>query len=149
VINDETFIQLLLNSVSNIVDSTLESFQSISVTGPTFRQRDNNFNLSYNIYPAGLIIDSCYDSLLVILEEYFLHLSKEGEVITYSTTSGSIFDQGKEYFKVLSANIFECYVYNPESFVFARLLKEYDILKKNIWISIDIDGIEKSAWFEE
>lgn len=122
---------------------------NIQVVGPTFRKRENNTTVSYNIYPLEMDIQELRSILYSQLKNYFTELSHQGEVIMYTKAQGSILDQGVEYFKVTEANIFECYIYEPESFIYARLLQEYDILKKTQWISIDCDGIEHSAWFEE
>ena len=144
----ELFVVHYLESLSNRINSVLSKLD-IEINGPTFRKTENNMNMSYNIYSRNDSIDKIWELLQKELKENFQELSKSGEVISYTSQDGSIKDQGVEYFKVLKANLFECYIYEPESFIYARLLEEYDIIKKNVWISIDVDGIEKSAWFKD
>ncbi len=150
MISEQLFIENYLTKIVTSINKTLFEFDlHLKFTGPTYRRTANNYNISYNIYPEEENIDQTLDKLLELLKFEFKELAKNGEVIFYDTSQGKILDQGIEYFKVLKANLFECYVYEPESFLYARLLKEYDIIKKNKWISIDIDGIERSAWFVE
>lgn len=142
------FIEPYLKFLSQSINRVLQDLE-VNTVGPTFRKRENNTTLSYNIYPLEMEISELWTILHTALKNNFTELSKKGEVIMYTTTQGGILDQGVEYFKVVNANIFECYIYEPESFIYARILQEFDIIKKNRWISIDVDGIERSAWFEE
>ena len=123
--------------------------KNIEFKGPTYRNRANNLTLSYNIYPDEYSFSDVWTGLYSELRTVFNDIALIGEVITYTAKNGTIQDQGTVYFRVLEALLFECYIYDPESFIYARLLHEYDVLKKNEWISIDIDGIYQSAWFEE
>lgn len=144
------FIEKCLSDIASNINKTLNEFNSeLSFTGPSPRKTENNQNISYNIYSRNEFINNIWLKLLQLIQSEFQKLSEQGEVIVYDTTQGTISDQGTEYFQVLKANIFECYIYEPESFLYARLLEEYDPIKKNKWISIDIDGIERSAWFVE
>lgn len=144
------FIENILQSIATNIDNSLKEFNfDLTFTGPSHRKTENNQNISYNIYPRIEFINKTWLKLLQLIQSEFQKLSAQGEVIVYDTTQGTILDQGTEYFTVLKANIFECYIYEPESFLYARLLEEYDPIKKNKWISIDIDGIERSAWFVE
>ena len=142
------FVEQYMQNLANDINNSLTS-ENVNITGPTFRKRENNITLSYNIYPIETRIEELWTLLHNLLTAKFKELSKQGEVIMYSTTQGSILDQGIEYFKVQKGTIFECYIYEPESFIYTRLLQEFDVLKKTQWISIDLDGIEQSAWFEE
>ena len=142
------FVEQYMQNLANDINNSLTSV-NVNISGPTLRKRENNITLSYNIYPLETGIQELWTLLFNLLTVKFKELSKQGEVIIYSTTQGAILDQGIEYFKVLKANIFECYIYEPESFIYTRLLQEFDVLKKTQWISIDLDGIEQSAWFEE
>ena len=142
------FIENYLDSLASEINSLVKKLQ-VNIIGPTFHNRENNITLSYNIHPLEFDIDQLWNICYNFLEKKFKELSKTGEVIMYETTKGAILDQGVEYFKVKKANIFECYIYEPESFIYLRILQEYDLLQKKQWISIDVDGIEQSAWFEE
>ncbi len=148
MIKINSFIEPYLQSLSGLINGVLYELR-VTIVGPTFRKRENNVTLSYNIYPKEMDINELWTLLYNTLKNNFTELSKKGEVILYTPTQGSILDQGVEYFKVTNANVFECYIYEPESFIYARILQEYDIIKKTRWISIDVDGIDRSAWFEE
>lgn len=140
----EQFFQSLIKDVSQLVGNN-----NIEFSGPSLRNRENNKTISYNIYPSANVFANTWELLESLLRQKFNDLSKSGEVINYTSEHGGIKDQGIEYFKVVKAILFECYIYEPESFIYARLLHEYDKTKNTEWISIDLDGIEKSAWFEE
>lgn len=150
VIKKQLFIENYLRKIASTINNTITEMDlHLKLTGPTYRKTENNITISYNIYPDEANIEQTWLVLFDLLHSTFQELSKIGEVIFYDTASGKILDQGIEYFTVLRANVFECYIYEPESFVYARLLEEFDKIKKNTWISIDIDGIERSAWFVE
>ena len=145
IINE--FTKDLILSIEIICNSI---FNNIHFTGPTFRNvAECNQTISYNIYPEETIIESIWNELSALLKEKFKKLSLHGEVIFYRGSTGEILDQGKEYFKILKANHFECYLYEPESFLYVRLLHEFDPLQNKKWISIDFDYVFKSAWFAE
>ena len=144
----ESFNHQFFLSLTNELTIDL-SKEKLEYTGPTYRKRENNTTVSYNIYPVKDKFESVWNLLDTLLKLRFKDLSKSGEVINYTSEQGSIKDQGIEYFKVFKALLFECYIYEPESFIYCRLLHEFDVLKAKEWISIDFDGIERSAWFEE
>lgn len=146
----ESFVDSFVKVIIKGVDESLVPFKdSIEIRGPTIRKRTNNITISYNIIPEKDNFEKVWEKLNSEIGVEFDELSKSGEIITYSAENGSILDQGVEYFKVLKSKLYECYIYEPESFIYARLLHEYDKLKKNEWLSIDIDIIDQSAWFEE
>ncbi len=66
-----------------------------------------------------------------------------------SIKEGKIIDSGKVSFVVKRAHIWECYFYEPELFLYLRLLEEKDPAKEKTWISMDFDLIKNSAWFVE
>ena len=150
MIKIETFVNTFVKDFVKRVDNSLIPLkETLEIRGPTFRKRTNNITVSYNIIPKIDLIEHVWNELTLVVGAIFTQLSKSGEIITYSAENGSILDQGVEYFKVLKSKLFECYIYEPESFIYARLLLEYDKIKKNQWFSIDLDAIDKSAWFEE
>ena len=58
---------------------------------------------------------------------------------------------GNKAFLINQAKIWEIYFYENEIFMYARLLLEESLDKNNFkkWISLDIDTVIDSAWFEE
>ena len=144
----ESFVLQFFLSLAGDISKEITN-KKIEFIGPTNRKSENNLKLSYNIYPRKDSFNDIWHLLESLLKLRFNELSKLGEVINYDVDHGAIADQGTEYFKIQKAFLFECYIYEPESFLYARLLHEFDIIKKSEWISIDLDGIEQSAWFEE
>ena len=126
MIKIEFFIENYLITLAGEINSLLKDLK-VNVIGPTYHKRKNNLTMSYNIHPLETNIDELWDLCYSFLDNKFKDLSKTGEVIIYASTQGSILDQGVEYFKVNKANIFECYIYEPESFIYARILQH----KKN------------------
>lgn len=127
----------------------LKSYKDLRYTGPTLREVQNNLTISYNIYPSLDILDDFYEKTSEIVLKILNKFSIHGELICYKGSEGEIIDQGIVAFNILKANHYEFYIYKSGSFIYCRLLKEFDPLQKKTWISIDLDIIEKSAWFKE
>jgi hypothetical protein len=114
------------------------------------KQRDRGINsiLTWNIFPENPgeeieIFDSIQKLINHKLESY-----EEGELLQYEISKGRILDSGSEAFIISRGFSWDLYIYQPETFIYIRLLQEKNIEKdSNEWISVDIDLIKQSAWF--
>ena len=58
-------------------------------------------------------------------------------------------DTGMQEFQINFGESWDVYLYEPEIFVYIRLLLESKIINpEERWISLDIDVINNSAWFD-
>ena len=144
-----TIILEFLDTSRDEFSQTLKDNNVKDYSGPTQRSSTNNLTLSYNIYPEKAIIDTIFLKLAKKIQLLFGQIKSHGEYITYTNGIGEIYDQGVSAFSILNANHYEFYIYDPESVIYARLLKEYDPRKEKTWISIDYDIIIESAWFKD
>jgi hypothetical protein len=142
-------LQNLIMQISDIARSNKKN------TGPTIREKDQNLTVSYNIYNNLSVNWMKLTNLLELIFEG-KNLIPKGEVITHLGLGGKIIDSGLQSFEVVKSKIWECYFYDPEEFLYVRVLWERDLQKKdkitdlNIeWISVDIDLVRDSAWFSE
>lgn len=137
-------IQKIITNLKEIVKSHKDN------TGPTIREKYQNLTISYNIYDN---LTENWLEIKKILETIFesKNLTPLGEIITHNGSGGKIIDQGNLVFKVIKSNIWECYFYESETFLYIRLLWEQDFQKpeRKNWISLDIDLLGHSAWFNE
>ncbi len=70
------------------------------------------------------------------------------ELISYTVNKGKILDSTVEAFIIKKGVNYDLYIYDPEIFIYIRLLLESPSKNQSReWISIDIDVIKKSAWF--
>ncbi len=112
-------------------------------------KRNNNTVVTWNIYPKN---PAKNDKLLVELtktiEENFDNIV--GEIIKLNITNGSIIDSGNQEFQIIKGQSWEVYLFDPETFIYIRLLNESRITDPfDKWLSIDIDIVENSAWFAD
>ncbi|MHA2306159.1 MAG: hypothetical protein ACXACU_12290, partial [Candidatus Hodarchaeales archaeon] len=64
--------------------------------------------------------------------------------------TGGITDSGTQEFQIIRGKSWEVYLYDPETFIYIRLLNESRIADPfDKWLSIDIDIVENSAWFAD
>lgn len=138
-------LQQLVTEIEGLLDSY---YSSRSRTLPVkILQQKQNITLTWNIYPTEKISLS---NLLLILVKTIETIFKsiKGEVIQFNLSNGKIHDGGVQEFQISSGKIWEIYLYEPEIFIYLRLLLESRITQPHEnWISIDIDIVEKSAWF--
>ncbi|MHA2362534.1 MAG: hypothetical protein ACXAC7_01155 [Candidatus Hodarchaeales archaeon] len=149
-INEERsdhFINNFIESFGTIIEKTIKSKSNLKYTGPSPRQRKNHRTISFNIYPKKEYFDEFWNDLIILLKDFFNKWNKQGEILFFESSKGLINDSGSLAFYIEQAYHWECYFYPSESSCFCRLLREKDIQDKNKWISIDLDFIEKSAWF--
>ncbi|MHA1512489.1 MAG: hypothetical protein ACTSRJ_00280 [Candidatus Hodarchaeales archaeon] len=140
----------ILVEITNQLEKYLEKkFPNRMKTLPV-KQRDRGINsiLTWNIFPENPgeeieIFDSIQKLINLKLESY-----EEGELLQYEISKGRILDSGSEAFIISRGFSWDLYIYQSETFIYIRLLKEKNIEKdSNEWISVDIDLIKQSAWF--
>ncbi len=110
---------------------------------------NQNTILTWNIYPEP---QSEIKKIFTQLKEIISHILEQpldGELIHSELRKGRILDGGINAFSIIQGFSWDLYLYQPETFVYFRLLHESTLDITNEWISIDIDLIENSAWFVE
>ena len=103
--------------------------------------------VTWNIFPTANLD---LTDLLQMLAKTIANNLKDinGEIIEFNLANGKIRDRGVQEFQILTGKTWEVYLYEPETFIYLRLLYESrtdDPDKK--WISIDMDIVLDSAWF--
>jgi len=147
---EQTFLPSILLEIIKILEKYLKKKFPIRTKTLPVKQRDSGVNsiITWNIFPENPketteIFDSIQNLLNQKLESY-----EEGELLQYEISKGRILDSGSEAFIISRGFSWDLYIYQPEIFVYIRLLQEKSIQKdNNEWISVDIDLIKNSAWF--
>lgn len=121
------------------------------ITGPTLYHHENNWSVLFNVYPlhqdkTDMLLQRLIQTARQIATEF---IGENGEIIAAQVGMGEIRDQGHPYFEITRGQIFECYHYNLESFAYIRVFQENKLAETESWISLDLDLLEKSAWFTE
>ena len=140
----------ILVEITNQLELYLEKKFPTRIKTLPVKQRDRGINsiLTWNIFPENpgeeiKIFDSIQNLINQKLESY-----EEGELLQYEISKGRILDSGSEAFIISRGYSWDLYIYQPETFVYIRLLQEKNLEKDNQeWISVDIDLIKQSAWF--
>ena len=110
------------------------------------KQRQNTI-ITWNIYPEPQNeIKNTFSDLREVISG-ILEQPLDGELIYSEIKKGQILDAGINAFSIIQGFSWDLYLYQPEIFVYVRLVHETTLDKTNEWISIDIDVIENSAWF--
>jgi hypothetical protein len=113
---------------------------------PKLRRRTNNVVVMWNIFSDHHeILDTLFKHINKILDSNFSRI--KGEVIKLDVGSGTIHDMGTREFQIIEGKTWNIYVYDPEDFLYVRLLREARLNSQEQWISVDIDYILNSAWF--
>lgn len=131
------------------IEALLDSYFSnrIHTLPVRINSRKQNVTVTWNIYPTNKIL---LDDLLQILANTIdVNLEDiNGEVIQCNLTNGKIKDKNVQEFQIHTGKTWEIYLYEPEIYIYLRLLYESRIAQPHVkWISIDIDIITESAWF--
>jgi hypothetical protein len=111
------------------------------------QERNQNVVLTWNVYSEGKI------NLEQIFHEFIEIINREtkevkGETIQLELEKGNIYDSSVQEFAILSGQTWDVYLYDPEIFIYIRVLLESRLNEtKERWISIDVDIIKHSAWF--
>jgi len=143
-------LPLILLEITNLLESYLEEKFPIRTKTLPLKQRNrgNNSIFTWNIFHENPeetieIFESIQNVINQKLESY-----EEGELLQYEISKGRILDSGSEAFLISKGFSWDLYIYQPEIFVYIRLLLEKNIeMDNNEWISVDIDLIKQSAWF--
>ncbi len=109
--------------------------------------RENNTIITCNIFlNEGGYLEDLFQKITEVFEKTLEKIN--GETIHYELTKGKILDTGIQEFQIDLAKVWDIYLYDPEIFIYVRLLVESKLAQpKNSWISLDIDVITNSAWF--
>ena len=112
------------------------------------KKQNQNTIITWNIYSEPQKdITGIFSDLQKIISR-ILEQPLDGELIYSEFKKGQIFDAGINAFSINQGFTWDLYLYQPEMFVYVRLLRETNLDGSNdTWISIDIDLIENSAWF--
>ncbi|MFX0150508.1 MAG: hypothetical protein ACFFAJ_07010 [Candidatus Hodarchaeota archaeon] len=139
------FLQQLITNVETLVDSRLtDQSRTLPVK---IKIRMQNVIITWNIYSTdendlNFLFKQLTGTINQLLDEI------KGEVIHYELNSGKIFDSGVFEFQINLGKTWDIYLYDPEIFIYLRLLLESRIANpQEKWISLDIDLVTDSAWF--
>ena len=139
-------LEFLINSIEQFLN---RKFPNRTKTLPLkIQQTTNNIIITWNVFPDPFheLNDLLTNIRNIINKE--LKVLTDGEILRYEISNGSIFDSGSEAFLIKGGFSWDIYLYEPETFIYVRLLHESQINHQGEeWISIDIDVINKSAWF--
>lgn len=146
---------LLPNSLHELVNSLEDHIDTLfpdrKITLPVkIRRNDHNSIITWNIFPYNQMdLGEILKDLNEIISSNLLRIPKS-ELIAYNIDQGKILDSGIEAFRIKSGFIYDLYIYDPEIFVYTRLLQEFRLNDQSKqWISIDIDVVTNSAWFSD
>ena len=141
-------LKVLITSIEQFLNS---KFPNRTKTLPLkIQQTTNNIIITWNVFPNPFheLTDLLTNIRNIISKNLESLLS--GEIILYEISNGSIIDSGSEAFLIKGGFSWDIYLYEPETFIYARLLHESQIDDQGEeWISIDIDVINQSAWFKD
>ncbi|MFQ6124998.1 MAG: hypothetical protein ACE5R6_10410 [Candidatus Heimdallarchaeota archaeon] len=121
------------------------------VTGPSIYTFGQTWSALFNAYPITHdLLPKVFNRLIQIATQLStIIVGENGELISVDVGKGEIFDMGEKYFEIIKGHLFECYQYEKESFAYIRVFQEKKTDDKEVWVSFDMDFLEKSAWFKE
>lgn len=139
-------LQLLVPRIEDLIDSYFSN--RLRTLPVRINHRKQNITITWNIYPTDRIsLEDLFQILSKLIDENLDDIN--GEIICYTISDGTIRDRKVQEFQIHSGKSWEIYLYEPETFIDVRLLLEsYLTESHNKWISIDIDIVTQSAWFE-
>lgn len=134
----------LFQKLIDAVEEKLGHYHLYDRTGPTIKAIGQSKTLAYNLFleerqELWKTLENTINSALSGLKAEIIRLKG----------SGTILDLGISAFQVLQSLTWEVYLYDPEDFAYIRLFHEKDPERGTEWLSLDIDYVEKSAWFHE
>ncbi|WP_455139915.1 hypothetical protein [Candidatus Hodarchaeum mangrovi] len=147
-VNLPGLIKEIISDIENLLNKM--NFDRGLVKPVKIRRSHNNIIVTWNIFPSSTHI-GIYTNLQEIISKNLFNIN--GEILSYNITEGLITDHTHHTFNeflIHQGSNWDIYLYDPEIFIYIRLIIESNIKtvdKK--WISLDIDVIEKSAWFLE
>ncbi|UCG01589.1 MAG: hypothetical protein JSW11_18495 [Candidatus Heimdallarchaeota archaeon] len=139
-------LQQLTSKIEALVDLY---YPDRSQTLPVrINKRKQNIIVTWNIYPSERHqLDELFPILSNTIEENLKGIN--GEIIHCSLINGEIRDRGIQEFQIHMGKTWEIYLYDPETYIDVRLLQESRITQPlDKWLSIDIDIVTESAWFD-
>jgi hypothetical protein len=134
----------LFQKLIDAVEEQLKHYHLSARTGPTIRVIGQSKTLAYNLFLEER--QELLKSLENVINSALSGL--KAEIISLKG-SGTIQDLGISAFQILQSITWEVYLYDPEDFAYIRLFHERDPEKGTEWLSLDVDYVEKSAWFHE
>jgi hypothetical protein len=144
-------VNIYLALVKQFIHETAQLGLVEKITGPTLYRHEKNWSVLFNVYPLHqdqieALVQRVVRTARQIATEF---IGEKGEIIAAQVGTGEIRDQGHPYFEIASGQIFECYHYDLEAFAYIRVFQEKKCAGTESWISLDMDFLEKSAWFTE
>ncbi|MFW9855455.1 MAG: hypothetical protein ACFFFG_10355 [Candidatus Thorarchaeota archaeon] len=113
---------------------------------PRLQQRASNIVVMWNIFSdQRRTLDSLLQKISLTIDDSLSRI--KGEIIKLEVGSGTITDTGIQEFEIIEGKVWNVYLYNPEDFLYIRLLHETRLQRQEDWLSVDIDHIRNSAWF--
>lgn len=88
-----------------------------------------------------------YPELCSRLERFLESQLSYGELIAMEG-KGQIWDQSQLQAKILAGKYFEGYCFRCSSAIFVRIWLEHSPRLDKTWVSLDLDEISSSAWFD-
>ncbi|MFQ5819325.1 MAG: hypothetical protein ACE5I5_05000 [Candidatus Heimdallarchaeota archaeon] len=144
-------IRIYLTLIKHFIRETKRIELVDRVTGPAIYTIGQSWSALFNVYPLSNDLSPEVFKRLVQIAKQFttIIVGGKGELISVEVGKGKILDMGEKYFEILKGHIFECYQYENESFAYIRVFQEKKMDNEEVWISFDMDFLEKSAWFKE
>lgn len=148
---DIKLLPIIIQRIVNKIESLIETqINNRTKTRPVkIQERNQNIILSWNVYSEGKIkLEQFFHIITQVINNETKQVN--GEIIQFNLVNGDIYDRGVQEFVITSGRTWDVYLYDPEIFIYIRLLLESRLNEvKEKWISIDIDIIKQSAWFVE
>ena len=140
-------LQQLVQSIDDLIDSYFPN--RLRTLPVKINNRKQNITVTWNIYPTEKItLKDLFQIFVKTIDENLIDIN--GEIIQYKLINGKILDNPEliQEFEISTGKSWEIYLYEPETFIYLRLLYESRIANPHDkWISIDIDIVKESAWF--
>ena len=148
--NEITHLPIVLQELVQALENHLDQLTpNRKRTLPVkIKKQNQNTIITWNIYSEPQKeITGIFSDLQKIISQ-ILEQPLDGELIYFEIKKGKIIDAGINAFSIKHGFSWDLYLYQPETFVYVRLLHETNLDSCiDAWISIDIDLIENSAWF--
>jgi hypothetical protein len=143
-----------LPNVLKIIIKSIESYLTNNYPERTrtlpvsIKQRGKNSIITWNVFPDfENNLEEVYNDCQTLLQSELEKIT-DGELLEYNIGNGRILDAGLDAFIIRKGMSWDLYLYQKELLIYIRLLHETSKENpENEWLSIDIDLIEKSAWF--
>ena len=122
-----SLIDSLIYQIEAIISSEFEN--RITTLPVKITKRESNTSVTWNIYPPESIrSNKLFLEFTKTIETNFKEI--KGETIKFNINNGSITDSGSQEFQIIRGNSWEVYLYDPETFIYIRLLNESRLAEK-------------------